>query len=397
MSEVHGRILGVGLVGTLVLLSACEDGGDRGPAAAMSTGPVPPTVVQRDGIELASLESLPSLLDESFRWRVRTVRRVRTVDAGGEPRIFDPAAAVPLAGDRLLVWDPHADRPLVVMDLSADSVVARFGRGGQGPGELSDYVAVAASPTGLRVLDPANRQLHAFGLEGTRLGSAPLDAPALLLKTIPILDADAFVAEILAPERGPRGTHDLVRVDGVSGALRTLATLPDWPDDARPGTIENGRPLWTLTGEHLVTMRSDLPVIRVYTLDGALRREVRLPLSERQHTEEDIRREVADMGALAAGQRPGPMAITNELYPAGDTVVAMYQSARWRAAEDPALPDGRVVWRLVSIHGAYLGSAMMPEGFLFLGAGHGTVWGRVLDDAGVPWIVELALTPEGRR
>ena len=85
------------------------------------------------------------------------------------------------------------------------------------------------------------------------------------------------------------------------------------------------------------------------------------------------------------------MALTNLLYPVKDTVFAMYQSSRWRAAEDPVLPADRMMWRLLAESGEYVGAVWLPEGFTYLGNGVGSIWGKVLDERGIPIIQELEL------
>lgn len=366
-------------------LVACSDGAiDR----------LVPVVTQEDGVEIATLAELPSLLDEAYLWETRVIREYRTTandDPTAEPLIYEPVGAVQLSGDRLLVSDRHGDPRFVILDLEDGSVVARFGRRGQGPGELSSRVVVTEADGVLWMLDSSNRQLHQYALDGDWLASNPLDFAEYLVSTHPRAGTTMFLGEMFTfTQRNPRPNR-IGSVDGPSGSLQVVAQLPDWPPDGGPGQLTPGRPLWTVVGRGFVTVRSDLPAVEVYDWDGNQVREIRIGLSKRWHSREEIKAEVEKWGGIAQGQAPSSIAITNALDTVSDTVFAMVQSGRWRAAEDPELPEGRTIWRIFSVSGQYMGALFIPEDFNIISNGHGTLWGTVLDERGVPVIQELEL------
>ncbi|MGD2047612.1 MAG: hypothetical protein PVH96_15490, partial [Gemmatimonadota bacterium] len=124
-----------------------------------------PKVEVVDGVEIATLPPLPDLLDSEHVWSLETLREVRTVLPGVEdPILFDPTGLVVLRSGELLVHDPPADRPLVILDPDTETVLARFGSKGRGPGEVSQLLALAEAPDGtLAVFDYGNRRVHHYG------------------------------------------------------------------------------------------------------------------------------------------------------------------------------------------------------------------------------------------
>ncbi len=353
-----------------------------------------PIITEEDGVEISTLPELPSLLDEAYLWDTRVIREYRTTandNPTAEPFIYEPGAALPLSGDRLLVTDRYADPKYVMLDLEDGSVVARFGRSGQGPGELSDRVTVTEADGILWILDRDNRQIHKFGLDGQWLGSTPLEYSEYALKTLSKPGVGTFLVEIFTLNQRDPSPNRIGRVDARTGSLNVLTQLSDWPPNGGLGDITRGRPLWTIVESGFVTMRVDRLAFEVFDWNGQRVREIRHGLSRRWHGREEIQTEVEKYGGIAAGQTPGRIAITNLLYSVSDTVFAMYQSGRWRAAEDPELPEGRTIWRMFSVSGAYMGALFIPEDFNIISQGDGTLWGTALDERGVPVIQEREL------
>lgn len=376
----------VPIVVVLSALLACDRAGSR------------PRVSTTDsaGVEIATLETLPSLLDSTYMWRVEVNRELHTQGGGpdAEPVIYNPDGIVPLRDGRILVTDPLADRPLALADMDRGAVVARLGQRGQGPSELSGSLVAWEDGEGfLWAMGRRNRRVHRYSPDGSLQSSRQIERRGLLLRALVRPGTDEVYVELFIPPRRQPTAATIARVDVDSGLVQDR--LVDLPNDPAPGpgpTIQPGRSLWTALQSGVVTARSDLPSFRYYSYEGELIREIRLPLSKRELTQADIRRAKDQLGGFARFFVPGPIAITNGLYAVDDSLFGMYQSSIWRAAEDPRLPPGRSVLRLVSVTGEYMGVLWLPREFRLLGSGQGVLWGTVPDVHGVPIIQELTLT-----
>jgi hypothetical protein len=374
-------------VGTVCLLSLVV-------ACGESDARVLPQLEDAGGVEIATLRGMPEALDPDYLWSFRVHRQVATVRSPDEsPLVFDPSQVLPLEDGRLLVYDPSADQPLVLMNPSTGTVIARFGRSGRGPSELGGWLSLAEVDGELIVLDSTNRQVHRFSSSGAPLSSTAVGSDGFVGKALPAPHGRAFLVE------GSRSTDDgwynvLEEIDVESGATTVLLRLPEPPDYAERGQIQRGRVVWTVLEEGILGMWTDRPTITVYAEDGPEVREIRLPLTRRHITEDDIQDQIDKYGAIASSLRPGPSSMTNELYAVNDSVFGMLISQIRRAAEDPDIPAGELWWRLLTARGEYLGVLRLPgdyQSFRILGRGNGMIWARALDDAGYPLIQELSL------
>lgn len=361
-----------------------------------STRRILPDLSVVDGVAQAQLSALPTPLDPTFTWTFRAVRSVRTVVKGAsEPLVYDPAQVLQLRGGDLLVYDPDADRPLVIMNPASGSVVRRFGRKGRGPGEMNRNVLLAQGDDGsLSVVDGSNRRIHRYTSDGEWLGDDPIDASQPLGPSLsPRPGGGGFLTSGLQMEE--TGWHrDLLLIDSTGSPVRRLAGLPaPAPASDLPGHIQKGRVLWTVVGNHVVAMWSGRPRVTIYDRDGTRVRVIQLPLTERQLTDREISLRIKQSGGVAGFLRPGPIALTNMLYAVNDSVFGMLLSNLWHAAEDPPLPDEATYWRLFTVRGEYIGTVEQPSDFWVLGRGHGTLWVRVLDDDAQPVIEEVRLEP----
>lgn len=352
-----------------------------------------PSVAVEDGIEVAVPSAVPSLTDPRYEWEFRVLREAATQPGGAatDPLLFNPRKALPLEDGTLLVHDPQADEPLVLMAVDDGSVLRRFGRNGRGPGELSIALDFSEAKDGsVHVLDRGNRQVHVFAPDGSYRGSERLDLTEFASKTLPSPDGLSHFAELTAPRSDGR-TRRLARLRSVPPEVAPVMDLPSLAGGVRAGDIQRGRVLWSVVGRNVVAMRSDVPVVMVHDFSGKLVREIHLPLTRRTITEGDIREQVAHHGDIARTLETGSAALTNELYAVNDTVFGMFLSALWRAAEDPPLPVGEIWWRMFSTRGAYVGVARVPDGVTWLWQGGERLWAAVLTEAGLPVIQELTL------
>lgn len=355
-----------------------------------------PHVSVVDGVEIANLGQLPQPLDQDHWWTFRVVSEIHTVlDDDADPLLFDPTQVLPLRSGALLVHDPSAEKPLVILDRASGSVLQRFGRSGQGPGELGGGILLTEAEDGtLVVVDASNRQVHRYSRTGAWLTSITMGLDASTGRVGQRPHGGGYLVEVLQGSE-TAWWRELHVVDAGTGDSEFFLRLPDPSLYAEPGRIQRGRVLWTVLSEGVVGMWSDRPSLKVYGQDGILVREIRLPLTRREITERDIAEQVKRYGGMARSLRTGPAALTNMLYAASDTVFGMLLSGLWRGAEDPALPAGQIYWRLFTIRGEYIGVAQQPQDFRFLGTGPGTLWARVLDGNGYPVIREFELVRKG--
>ncbi|MEQ9401500.1 MAG: hypothetical protein RJQ04_20200 [Longimicrobiales bacterium] len=370
-------------------------GGDRGEPTPAAGGAAPEggavvRVVDGPDVPVHEVVEAPRLLDPDWTVRFEPEIRFRTQvgAANAEPRIFLPRQVVMLDEARLLVVDEGAEAPLALVDLAADSVVARFGRMGQGPGELSGSVVfLEGEPGAVRLFDLGNSQVHEYGPDGTLLRHWSVPRKAYVSYSHVRPGSDELLSEFVDADTGGGKAFRIHRFDPVADTDQPLMELP-WPPDALAGAgFQHGRGLWTVLDDRVVTMRADLPVLRVHDLDGRALREVHLPLSPRELTARDIAAQIREHGDIARKLQPGFIALTNFLYPVSDTVVGMLQGAMWRAAEDPDMDIDARVWRLVSTGGGFVGTLAFPDDFVFLGWSGGYLWGSVPDELGAAIIV----------
>lgn len=381
---IHRTARLLGAVAAAVIHVACDGGGAR----------ILPSVERSDDLDVATLADLPAALDPEYLWSYRVLREVPTVSGDdAEPLVFEPAQVLPLSSGELLVFDPTADHPLVLVDPESATARARFGRSGQGPGELGPVLTLAEVDDLLLVLDMGNRQLHRFSRSGVHLSSERVVMSGHAGKALLAPGGEGFLVEGFRSSDA-EWHRVLERVAIDSGNAAYLLRLPDPSPDAEPGRTQQGRVIWTVLDGAIVAMWSARPEVVVYAPTGQTELKLRLPLSQLHLTEGDIQRQVSLYGPIAARQRPGPTSLTNELYAVNDTIFGMLLSGTRRAAEDPVLPDGEIWWRMFTVRGEYVGVLRPPgdyQDFRVLFSGNGRVWARAFDPRGYPVLQELAL------
>lgn len=366
-----------------------------GTAACGAPDRLVPSVETNEGVSLATLASIPPADAPDHLWHLDPIRTVQiSGPEGGDPALYLPTIVLSLSTGELFVHDDVQEGRLVLLDPETGAVLTRFGRTGNGPGELGAFLELSEGESGvLEVLDPRNRQLHTFSRSGEWLSSESIDLgggrkarrhphdPGFLL--------EAF--------RETEGAWYTVLIHWQPGAStpEPLLTLPEPDDGVAPGRIQGGRVLWTLAGENIVTMWSARPTMLVFGLDGKLRRRIDLPWTRREITDRDIQEQAEHYGFHASGLRPGPAALTNEMYTVNDTIVGLYQSVLWRPAEDPAIPFGAPIWRLFTVSGEYVGVLSLPRDFLPLGRTGNSLWISTSDDDARPVLQEVELARGG--
>lgn len=352
---------------------------------------LPTAETTMDGVEVATLSSLPNLKDPRYQWIFRPVREIETVaDDPNKPLVFNPQALVELGNGTLVVHDPQGDQVFAVLDGRGSTVLHRFGRPGEGPSEFGSWLFLAETSEGFAVLDPRNRRIHRYSPSAELISRERLQVDNVAGKAVASRRGGGFLLEVLEASQD-EWHREVVRVDAIDGATDPMARLPDPPSYAELGRIQRGRVVWTSVNGRVVGMWSDRPTLSVFDRDGSLAREIQLPITRRVLTERDIQAQIDEYGAIARRLRPGPAALTNELYTLGDSIFGLFTSELWKAAEDPPLAVGRVWWRLFTVRGEYVGVVALPEDFWPLGVSERGIWARVLDESGYPLIQELEL------
>ena len=258
------------------------------------------------------------------RWVVSHGRSIVTEPSpGAVPLLFDPVGVVPMGDGRLLVSDRGSRFVLNVMHAELDTVLARFARRGRGPGELGGaYSQLAVLPQNVvRVLDRMNRKELWFGADGDLLDERTIRDLGVRLGTMAYL-GNEIVGERWTFSSMSEVAIDLMKLDSL-GTTARVVELPRHPENWKPGEIQVGRPLWAVVGDNIVTGRSDLAEFAVYDALGQLVRTIRLDLSTREITAEEVRVEQALHPGLAYVFTPGKIAITNALYPFGHDAFTM--------------------------------------------------------------------------
>lgn len=379
-----------------VALSGCDGMADNNRAATAShdepiVRTVTPVVVRDGDTEIATLGQLPHLLDEDYRWSIELRHEFHGTDPV-EPLVLDPRASTVLGDSLLILHDPASDTALSAITL-ASSELFRFGRSGRGPGELGPVIALGAIPGGgFAAFDVVNRRVERFDATLQQLGGVPVELPTMSGKALPSPGRRSFFVESLLVTGQTDWTREAVEVDAISGAVGVRVPLPVPGPGVRIGTLQEGRTLWTIVGETLVSMSSDKPQVLVHDLMGRHVRTIVLPLGRREVTSAELNRLRDAHGGIANRIDTGPIALTNELYPVNDSVFAIYVSDLWRSAQDPELPPRETWWRLFTTRGAFLGAVNVPEGFRPLSAGGG-MWARLVDHVGFPVVAEVVLRP----
>lgn len=385
-----------------------ERGSSQARQRPASSAPRPPVVISDSaGMTVAVLKELPALDDPRFRWELHRNWSVSTAssDPTSEPLFYDPQGLVPLGDTAVVVLD-NGEFRLGILNPRTGGVLRRFGKAGQGPGEILDvHSLVATDGMGhIRVADRGNNRLDVFSVTGALSSSLALTGFGNA-RGIGVWHIDppteGIIAQVWSVADPSTNTliDSLVTIDWQTGRGHALLALPPRPPRS-PNSMNLFAPAtrWAvLDGGDVVVGNTESASYHVLDPTGRLVREVRLPLSA--HTLS--RDEAAEVLKNFRGQTRSRVEVTaplrypiaNMIYALGDTVFAMYQSSRSRAHEDPALPEGQTVWRLVSTSGQYVGTLWFPIRFLPMWTRGRTILGVQRDSLGVAALQSYSVAP----
>jgi hypothetical protein len=289
------------------------------------------------------------------------------------------------------VTDRAGDPIYVLMDAESGAVLGRFGRRGEGPGELSGswMGAWESGDRRIHVVDQGNARVATFGRDGEWIEERTVEmVPAGGMGGV-VRPGGGALLERWSRSPGAVPVLSLVSLAADGSTLATYADLPPLPGEY---SIQKGRPIWMVLDSGTVTARTDISVYRVHDASGSLRREIRLPLTRRTVSEAEAAQIRADNPDMPPIFEPGPIAIANYMIAFGDSAFATYHGSMFRAAQDPPIHPDTTAWRIVSIRGRYLGSLVVPAEFFPVGTVQGNLlWRAGVDSLGTPVIQALEL------
>ncbi len=344
-------------------LCACE------PRAA--TPLVEMTVTDSAGVAIFTTTEMPAWDEVSLQWHLTLQREIATAAEGLStmPMIFEPQGLTRFPDGTLVVLDGSGLR-LVVIDAVRDSVTARFGPAGQGPGEIwsSNAQIWPEDEETLGVLDAGNRRVSYYSLRGELLRSNAVDIPGGGGTMVQRPGThEVFVWRYFRDPDTGQLTDSVLRLDVSSGPAVSVAPLSRSRDERFPGRPP---PLFSGSGTYVpigsggvVVGRTDVAEFRHFDDSGELRAVIRLPFERRALTLEDeriAREQVATFAPSLADNLGDHNVLWSWVVPLGDSLFALDQTALTTPAGEPRIPLDTRVWRILSIGGRYLGSLVLP-------------------------------------
>lgn len=367
------------------------------------------TVSDSSGIPIYGIGSPPAWDDPRFLWHVELERSVRTGEgrASDDPLLFNPQALMRFADGALVVLDA-GDLRLALVHPERDSVIARFGRSGQGPGEIlsSNGLLWPAEEGTFWLLDPGNQRLTRFSRTGDVVEErvAPILGMGGLAVQHPRTHEPYFWRVFADPASGLL-SDSVLRMDEDGNATPFAAMPPRHPSRERS---TSRFPFFAPQGDFaplgtggVVVGRSDIPSLQHRSAEGELLGILRLDLSPRAIGLSDkpgLIEEMAEEYPPAARATVDDLAdrfpLWSRLWAFSDSAFAMEQTRWSHPAGEPPIPSGQRIWRVLSVTGDYAGVVRFPTGF---GYPYWIEEGRVLgirrDELGVASIESYRLSP----
>ena len=341
------------------------------------------TVSDSAGVTVYEVDWLPPLDDPRFAWSMELERAIWTGEPtpGSPPLLYNPQAVLRLADGTLVVLDAGEQR-LAVIAPERDSVLTRFGRTGQGPGEVlsTNGLLGSSGEDTFWLMDPGNRRRTHFSLDGAVLREEPAGdggSGGLAIQR-PITEEAFFYRVFRSTQTGPALLSDSVLTfDEALGRVRAVAPMPPrvpsrsmntsaFPFLAPAGTFA------PIASGGVVVARTDRAAFRHYDDHGSLLSVIRIPLeqrpiplSEKPAIIEEMALEFAPAARATHEDLADAFPVWSQSWPVADSLFAL-EHTRWaQPAGDPAIPAGRRIWRLFTTTGRYAGTVHLPAGFGF--------------------------------
>lgn len=368
------------------------------------------TVSDSGGVPVYAVRGVPAWNDPGLLWDPELERAIDTGEPSpsADPLLYNPQALLRLGDGTLVVLD-GGDLRLALVHPERDSVTARFGRTGQGPGEVysSNGLLWPDEGDGFWLFDPGTRRATRFSRSGEVRDERPAGSfggSGGLAVLHPRTHQPWFWRVFRDPDTG-RLVDSVLRMDSV-GDIRPVVGLPPRvesrarPMSAFPFFAPQGgfAPLGT---GGVVEARNDIPRLTHHDPSGAVAGVVTIdwtaraiPLSAKPGVLEALAEEWPQAARSDLDDIADAFPLWGLLWPVGDSVFAMEQT-RWSGpAGEPPIPPGRRIWRLFSVTGGYRGTIAFPEGFGYpYQVEDGRVTGVRRDSLGVAIIESYRIAP----
>jgi hypothetical protein len=410
---------GTALAATVIAAAACGGAEGEVPDLAMRTDTVGDTIIVRT--EHGSVWGSPPRLEE--------VVRIGALE-GSDEYVFGRIAAVVVAPDgRIYVLDTQV--PAVRVYDRAGRHVLSFGRRGEGPGEMRQPTGLALLPDGrVLVSDPGNARVVVYSPDGEALDAWRIPGGFFSNDQIRVTDdGRAYVLTLLSELGSPEMISGLV-LTGPEGTAADTIIAPTW--DFQPPTLtaqfqqgENRSmslanvpfapvTTWTLLPDGQVaggvSTRYAIDVARAHGRTLRIERNaapVAVAPDERSYHQHrtttnlrrtdpnwrwsgppipDTKAPFSNVRADADGRLWVRVATAGEIVPPSE-----------RPEPQPGSAPGPEPWReplafdVFETDGRFLGTVTPPRRFTLHGARGDRLWGTVLDEYDVAYVVVLRL------
>lgn len=395
----------------LVLAAACAG---EAPAARA-------TVRDSAGIAIAENEWADSASAEW--WPVSEMPEVDigTLEGAEEQTLFRVVDAVRLSDGRIVVANGGTSE---VRYYGPDGEHIRTtGRQGGGPGEFQrisglirmggDSLAVLdGGSRRVSILDPSGEFVADQGIgnpdtpisllgratDGTWVGSSSSIVGGvnglqngLARRDLVLVRLEPGSAEIVDTVGSFAGSESYMQIDQAGGQIRSIQIMTSLPFRKTTTTV--------VRGDEVFVGTQDAPEVRVYGVDGELRRIVRTgapspPVTEEMREAWTDRRVATMPPERQADARAASMAL-----PAGETVppygaLAVDRIGRLWVQDYAGLVDAPA-WTVYDTGGAQVGRVVLPAGFRPFDIGEDWVLGRETDELEVEHVRLYTFEPEG--
>jgi hypothetical protein len=400
-----------GLVAATLFVAACD-------ASA------PLLSVVRDSAGVAIVENASPGDSAAYPWYTVAGPRVDIgrVDAADGQDLFRVAGALRLADGRFVVAD-GGSAELRFFDASG-TLVKRAGRDGEGPGEfrMPSWLANPV-PDSIFVFDRALVRVSVFDTAGVFVRAFPFGDPGYGATLIGLLPDGSFLGRPVvnlragANEAFPQGRQQpdilIARFNAGGSLVDTVGLFPGperFIDVQQSGsTITSisvttplfGRtPDYEIIGDDLYAGDQAAPEIRVYGMDGALRRILRTGVATERVTE-SIREAKADrmteglQPEARADARAGLLAATTSegtVPPYGEMIVSRTGELWVADYDDGVRPRGR--WTVYAPDGRALARVALPARFVPFDIGADWILGREPDELDIEHVRLYAVVSE---
>lgn len=366
-------------------------------------------VVQNTEQGLWAAQSVPAVTED-----------LRIGQAEGDPDYqFGQIASIAVGSDSSIYVLDQQGRQVRVYDASG-KYVRSIGRGGNGPGELSQTVTsvlVGAGDT-IYIPDLGLQRLNRFTSTGEYLNSFPIPMVEGLAMKWAILPDQRLIEQarrLSLPGQPAMETKDYLLVRTTSGVVvDTIMELPAGQTVSFSGSTPRIRlfeaePIWTLAkdGRLLFGVNTDYR-IEVHGLDGRLERVIRKPFQRQPVTDADtaafrkMLRETYRRSGIPPMAIPQVMSVVQfaDYYPAFANLLTGPNGTLWaqrvktassvgKGVEFDARDVGSPEWEVFDREGRYLGVVKLPDRFVPVDVEGDHIYGVWRDDLDVQYVVRL--------